>query len=277
MTMLQACLTSLHASFPRRRISRDRRGFTLVELLIVVAIIALLIGLLLPALGQALGATRSFKCKMGLRSVAFDFSVFADDQLHGSRGNDEIDLRRGRFRLETFENSQYGLGEFWSYGSKTLVTLPDPQGRDPMRCAAVKGELTLRKNVPCSEGGVGPWQNVSFGFNVRLHVSDTQAAAGRPAGVQLTSAILQGADGAAPSAIPLAWDVDGAAAASRGSAPVFSGPSLGSTLLYANDAYWYPGLRHNGALNVAFIDGHIAASRAPLREAGWAWGFDPGR
>jgi prepilin-type processing-associated H-X9-DG protein/prepilin-type N-terminal cleavage/methylation domain-containing protein len=254
-------------------------GFTLVEILISISIIAVLMALLIPAVRGAVGAARGFKCQMSLRSVAFDFGLFANDQLHGSRGNDDADpqLRAaGQFRLETFQNLEYNINEFWSYGNVSSITLPDPQGRDPMRCAAVKGDITLRRNIPCTSGGVGPAQNISYGFNIRMHWSERQARAGRPAGVLLTGRILDNAE-VPLSSIPLLWDIDGRQAASRGVNPVFSGPSLNSQLLFAGNQYWFPGLRHNGGCNAAFIDGHVESTRAPLDQTRWAWGYDPGR
>lgn len=258
---------------------RSCRAFTLVELIITIAIIATLVALLIPAVRGAIGSARGFKCQMSLRSVAFDFSLFANEQLHPNRGDDALDPQMraaGQFRMETFQNLQYRINEFWDYGNVNSITLPDPEGRDPMRCAAVKGAITLRRNVPCTSGGVGPAENISYGFNIRTHWSERQAQAGRPPTVLLTARILDTAE-APVSEIPLVWDVDGRVAASRGINPIFSGPTLDSQLLFPNEDYWFPGMRHNGNCNTAFLDGHVRSSRDPLKERGWAWGYDAGR
>lgn len=53
-----------------------RRGFTLVELLVVVAVIALLMGLLLPALSKARESGRELKCAANIRNVGQGVTIY---------------------------------------------------------------------------------------------------------------------------------------------------------------------------------------------------------
>ena len=57
-----------------------RRGFTLTELLIVIAIIATLAALLLPALGRAKAAGYSAVCKSNLRQLGIALRLYAGVQ-----------------------------------------------------------------------------------------------------------------------------------------------------------------------------------------------------
>ncbi len=62
------CRWKLHGG-PASEASSQRQGFTLVELLVVIAIIAALIGLLLPAVQSAREAARRTACQSNLRQL----------------------------------------------------------------------------------------------------------------------------------------------------------------------------------------------------------------
>lgn len=94
-----------------------RRAFTLIELLIVVAIIGLLAGLLLPALGRARERGRRAVCRSNLRQVAIAAHCYVDDN-------------NGRF--PTFSAANYA-NDIWRWAGNltwaTAVTCDDRPGR----------------------------------------------------------------------------------------------------------------------------------------------------
>lgn len=59
--------------------SRRARGFTLIELVVVIATIAILASLLLPALTRARASAHSAKCKSNLRQLGLGLRMYVDD------------------------------------------------------------------------------------------------------------------------------------------------------------------------------------------------------
>ncbi len=247
--------------------SQARTAFTLVELLVVLAIMGVLFSVLLPAMSACRRAARNLKCISQFRSVSFEFRAFADD-FHLREGEDSAAFGPQSFELSNFQEQLYRVGPYWD--------LPDTKWaaydatREPLMCPEGPRRLERRAEVQFAGGSVFPQHNVSVAFNMRLHRA-TEVMAGRPVLVPqlVTSRILEYPD------VPLVIDVDGAAAAAAFQLPYYTAPPTGQSDNFKSGRYWFPAYRHGGSLNIGLVGGSVQSSRRADDEAGLRWTYQP--
>ena len=96
----------------QRRVLRVRTGFTLVEILVVVAIIGLLIALLLPAIQAARESARKTQCANNLKQIGLAMHNYMDE--HEA-------LPPGYVSVVLPDHDDGGPG--WAWGAKILAYL----------------------------------------------------------------------------------------------------------------------------------------------------------
>jgi prepilin-type N-terminal cleavage/methylation domain-containing protein len=109
--------------------SRKRRGFTLVELLVVIVIIGVLIGLLLPAVQAAMEASRRASCQnhlhqigLGLQNYNSAFQRFPGSAAIQTSGGQPA-VHGWSFLVMILPYMEYGT----LYGTLNLMNEPDSQ------------------------------------------------------------------------------------------------------------------------------------------------------
>lgn len=232
---------------PRSGIAASSKGFTLVELLMVVAIIALLAALLLPSLRSAKEKGRAAACVNNLRQIGLAFQMYLDEWQGTYPAWLEGDYTWGQFVGHYEINGTPGpyagcFARIYPYlggrGKWRLFVCPsDPVKRDLRDTTSNSGNGTgasYGMNASCGDGPSG------LGF---IAWSGGNTSCGSP-GNWVRQGNLQWPAETCVVADVIGWDT---------SASPFG-------LLYRPWSGWAPlyAPRHASGVNVLYCDGHVA-------------------
>jgi prepilin-type N-terminal cleavage/methylation domain-containing protein/prepilin-type processing-associated H-X9-DG protein len=230
-------------------------GFTLVELLVVIGIIAVLMALLLPVLGGARRNARAAVCLSNLRQLGAAYQMY----LNGNRGKS--------FAYIDFSEEYYWMGQVRAFLGNVDEVRFCPEARDVNNFSSLGGTVVRAWGPP--NDPTHPWLGVggSYGMNLwlcRLNGDGTgggQEAYGKSEGVGPREKFI-----ALPAReaerIPVFADCTWIGGWPHDTDPV--PPTLsGHTALVHHMGRFFMG-RHGKAINIVYLDG--SARRTPLDE-----------
>lgn len=229
---------------------RKTRGFTLVELVVAIGVIAMLVALLLPAVGKARASARATTCLSNLRQLNAAFATYLSEQ-------------RGRLPNYVW-NTPLAPDAAWSNAWMGLL-LQHGANDAAMRCAAAYEPMPFAYNRGSGSSGhawtgkfassgsamrlnATLYREGSYGYNRHLTAQGGFGRLNRITGVRQVADVPVMMDATFPDVAPL----NGSAAL-----PVESPPDLtGGALDLRSPEHWkFLIARHARGINVAFADG----------------------
>jgi prepilin-type N-terminal cleavage/methylation domain-containing protein len=260
-----SCLRSFPASPPRERlpVKRSRKhfipcAFTLVELLVVVAVITVLASLLLPALAKAKSKAQAIRCVSNLKQLQLGWHSYLDD-------NDDL-LVPDNVRGDNNTGQLWSTNGSWVLGSaktdittsniETGVLFPYVKSTAVYRCPGDRAVVN---------GHPGVIQTRSYSLNAWLNGNGTHVVSGpndafEPLKKRNSTEIID------PSPSDTFVFIE------QNEKSISSGtfyelnPNAWRTDPAANDPTWWdlPSDRHSQAAYLSFADSHVG----PMR---WKW------
>ncbi|QOV92308.1 type II secretion system protein [Humisphaera borealis] len=123
---------------------RSRKGFSLVELLVVMGIIAALIGILLPALGRARESARQTTCLANLRSLGQAMFAYANDH------RDRLPNSNPPMTPRDYDAANFVLVSLNNGYMKSPAAFHCASDRDPVQASIVTADYDLPNSARAS-------------------------------------------------------------------------------------------------------------------------------
>jgi len=213
----------------------EGEGFTLVELLVGIGIIAILMALLLPSLRNAREQSRSLACLSNLREMMHAAAIYQS-------GNG------GRFPIAVYSVNRAPI--FINYGWDFIETRDTSTGVTTIEPGTLWwGNATLRvQQCPSFDGKSVGYANDPFtGYNYNTSYIGREMLAG-----VLVAPPAKASQIRHPSRTAVFGDGEYAIGANKFMRSPFPAPGEPAVARYAGTQ----GFRHRGRTNVAFADGH---------------------
>ncbi len=218
--------------------SKGRKSFTLIELLIVIAIIAILAAMLLPALGKARDAAKGISCVSNLKQIGTAIFYYTDDY-QGFSAACFTDTTGGTYWSLQFKNNKY-LSSHKSFqcpscSSNKLVKLDD-----------YNDALYVHYGLPKEITGFSATGKNSEKPSIKMSL--LMRNGGKRTVLVADSTVYGSSEVSHPGAGYFNCEASG-------------GTAVPPPVLTRNPASWYPidDLRHSRKADFAFIDGSAGA------------------